>query len=455
MLGVGANIGSMAFLFHGSMIAQAGPLAAITAWVLAAVMSLPLAFILAELASMFPSAGGPYVYKYFALKRLLPGMGEFLGFLTGWMFWIYLVVGYSCMSNGLVNLLSEIFWGDAQAGPLWFGPAVILTLFGSVTALNLVRITSAARMNNLLTLTKISVALVFALLAFSARTSSFSYLLQPTNLSGDSHFWENVMAALPLAIAGFAGIEMCACTASETADARRAVPKAIMATVASVAVIYIGMCAAVGVAAHYVLSADRSMAIIAGTTITATAPSLAGYLGGGWFGVFVTFGVILSIVSCGFSGLLSIARTSLSMAQTGLFPQRFAYLHPTSRVPHYALWFQFLFLSGIGIVAFFLSRTGAVPDAYTFLGATDGFLYGLLALLYGVCLMGLRYTDPGAERPFRLGRGGNRTAWLLALSCGLVFGLAAFACTSWVNQLAGWLLLAAGVPIYAYYRWRK
>src|SRR5437870_5230213 len=63
MLGVGANIGSMAFLFHGAMIAQSGPLAAITAWVLAALMSLPLAFVLAELSSMFPSAGGPYVYK--------------------------------------------------------------------------------------------------------------------------------------------------------------------------------------------------------------------------------------------------------------------------------------------------------------------------------------------------------------------------------------------------------
>src|SRR5688572_29277466 len=69
-IGVSANIGSMAFLFHGSMIAQSGPLAAVVAWILAAFMALPLALVLAELSSMFPSAGGPYVYKYVALKRM-------------------------------------------------------------------------------------------------------------------------------------------------------------------------------------------------------------------------------------------------------------------------------------------------------------------------------------------------------------------------------------------------
>src|SRR5689334_23514369 len=93
MLGVGANIGSMAFLFHSSLIAIGGPLASVIAWILAALVAVPLAFVLAELSSMFPTAGGPYVYKYFALKKLIPGMGELLGFLTGWIFWVSLVCG--------------------------------------------------------------------------------------------------------------------------------------------------------------------------------------------------------------------------------------------------------------------------------------------------------------------------------------------------------------------------
>jgi amino acid transporter len=49
---------------------------------------------------MFPQAGGPYVYKFYALKRLVPGSGEMLGFLTGWLFWIAIIVGLACMANG-------------------------------------------------------------------------------------------------------------------------------------------------------------------------------------------------------------------------------------------------------------------------------------------------------------------------------------------------------------------
>src|ERR1700677_4087135 len=99
-VGVGSIIGSMAWLMHGPMLARSGPAACLFAWVLAGVLSLPLALILMELSSMFPSAGGPYVYKYYALKRLIPGMGELVGFITGWVFWIWLVSAYSCMSNG-------------------------------------------------------------------------------------------------------------------------------------------------------------------------------------------------------------------------------------------------------------------------------------------------------------------------------------------------------------------
>lgn len=124
-IGVGSTIGSYAFLIHGSMIAQAGPLASVLSWLAAAAMSVPLALLLAELSSLFPSAGGPYVYKYFALKRLIPGTGEMFGFLTGWMFWIYVVVSYACMSNGFANLLSNSLFGSSMAAPIWFGPLVI------------------------------------------------------------------------------------------------------------------------------------------------------------------------------------------------------------------------------------------------------------------------------------------------------------------------------------------
>jgi len=452
MIGVSANIGSMAFLFHTCMIAQAGPLASVAAWVIAAAMALPLGLVLAELSSMFPAAGGPYVYKYFALKRLIPGMGEMMGFLTGWIFWIYIIAGYACMSNGLVNLLSASLFGAPQASPLWFGPVVIVGLFGTTTVLNLVRVGAAARINNLFTILKLLVAAAFGVLAVMHPGSSLSNLFNPASPAGGTNFWTNVFCVLPLALAGFSGIEFAGCCASETADARRSVPKAILRTILTVALIYIGMCAAVCIVSPYGLSADKGGAIIPGTTTLATAPSLAGYMGGPVWGFLVTAGVVMSIFSCGFTGLMSGARTSFSMAETGLFPKTFARLNPKTLVPDYGLWFQFAFMSAVGVISYFLAKTGVVPDAYSFLGGTCGFIYGVLALLYGVCLLALRYTDPQMQRPFRIGARGNLIAWVVTLFLTGVYSFVTFGCSHWTHQVAGTALLILGVPIYLYYR---
>src|ERR1700679_298475 len=93
MVGVGSIIGSFAWLIHGPMLARAGVMACVTAWIIASLATVPLALILMELSSMFPKAGGPYVYKYYALTRMIPGKGELIGFLTGWLFWICFIVG--------------------------------------------------------------------------------------------------------------------------------------------------------------------------------------------------------------------------------------------------------------------------------------------------------------------------------------------------------------------------
>ncbi|MBZ0186656.1 MAG: amino acid permease, partial [Candidatus Obscuribacterales bacterium] len=159
MLGVGAIIGSMAWLMHGPMLARAGTPACITAWLIAAIATLPLALILMELSSMFPQAGGPYLYKYYALKRLIPKEGELLGFLTGWLFWVSIMTGLACMSNGLSNLVGSIAYGGSAKAPIWFGPLVIVSLFGITTLCNLVRVGRAALINNIFTLMKFAMAI--------------------------------------------------------------------------------------------------------------------------------------------------------------------------------------------------------------------------------------------------------------------------------------------------------
>ncbi len=416
---------------------------------------MPLALILMELASMFPTAGGPYVYKYYALKRLAPKAGELVGFLTGWLFWIDLLVALACMSNGLVNLLSSSIWGSANASPLWFGPAIILALFGCITLLNLMQVQSASRLNNIFTLLKFAMALSFGALVLFSHSSSITHVLQTSSPTGSTNLFKNVGSVIMLALAGYAGIEISGCTSSETTSAQKSVPRAMFMTLLAVMFIYVAMCVAVGAAAPYVLNATKATMVVAGTNVQATCPSVAGYLGGPLWGTAFTVCVVASIVGCGFGLLLATARLGYSMAKTGLFPKQFAELDVQTKVPKYALLFQFWCLCIIGIGANLLARSGILPDAYTFLAETFGFMYAFIALLYGISAVSLRYTDPHLERTFRIGKKGNSLIWILASITILVWGYAAFGCVQWPHQLAGALILLTGIPIYAYYRWQR
>ena len=451
MLGVGSIIGSMAWLMHAPMLARAGPAACLTAWVIAGTLSLPLALILMELASMFPTAGGPYVYKYYALKRLVPGMGELLGFLTGWIFWIGIMVGLACMSNGLTNLISGMIFAGTASSPVWFGPLVIALLFGSTTALNFLSIGSAAKASNLFTFMKFAMAFGFAALVLTSHHWSMANVMQLTSPAGNSNFSANVASVLMLAMAGFSFMEITGCTSSETADAPHTVPRAMFLTLLSITLIYLSMCFCISIASPFVLSSDKTMLVVPGTTIQANCPAVAGLIGGPLCGRLFTAGVIASIFGCGFTALLGMARVSYSMAETNLFPRQFAYLDPATGVPTYSLWFQFCCVTIIGIGANLAAHSRLFPDAYAFLGDTFGFMYAFVAVLYGVCVVSLRYTDPHLARPFRIGKSGNVLVWLMAGITVAIWGYAALGCVSLAVQLTGLTIALSGLPIYYYY----
>ncbi len=452
MLGVGAMIGSYAWLVHGPMIARAGSFATVMAWLAAAIASLPVAFICAELSSMFPSAGGPYVFKYYAFKRLVPKHGELIGFSTGWLFYICVLTGLACMANGFSNLLSTTIFGGAQASPIWFAPLTITLLYLSCTALNTISVDKASFFNNLATAVKFVMAISFAALIIASPGSSVDYAMKLSNLQGSTNFFANFSSVFLIALSGYAGIEISACAGSETKNASKAVPRAILLTLITTACFYVGMSFAVGAAAPYGLDKSAALAVIPGTSVQATCPALVGHLLGNFWGTIMTAAVVASIFGCGFGCILSCARVGYSMAKTGLFPQKFAQLNEKTRIPQYALWFQFYCLLVLSIGANVLARTGLCPDAYVFMGEVFGFMYSIIALMYGFCLISLRYTDPQLARPFRLGSSGNGLAWLMTFTACLVYGFAAFCCTGLFQQLTGVLLLLSGIPIYVWYR---
>jgi APA family basic amino acid/polyamine antiporter len=450
MLGVGSMIGSMAWLIHGYMLSRAGAAPTLAAWVLAALINLPLCFILAELSSMFPAAGGPYIYKYVALKRLFPAYGQFLGFCTGWLYWVTMISGLSCMANGFAALIATTLYKQANLAPFWLGPVAIVALFAGTTLLNLNPVASISRINNFFTFVKLAMVAVFAALVCGAKTSSLSYIL-PTASSADFQtVASQVMKVLVLAITAFAGIEVVACTSSETEDAKHNISRAIFLTLGTVALIYLVMAVSVFSSAQFMPSKDGYTMLVPGTDFSTSCPSLAEYLGGPFWGRIFAAGVGGSIITCGFGCILALARITYSMSQTKLFPAKFSNLTEKSGVPKDALLFQFFCLSIVGVGTNIASRHIAHFDGYSFLGEVFGFLYSLLAVLYGFSLISLRYTEPKWPRPFRLGQG-NVMAWMLGVFTAGVYAFVAFACAQLPTQLTALGLLLCGVPIYWIY----
>lgn len=441
MLGVGTLIGSMAWLIHGTMIERAGALPSIAAWILGAVTMLPLALVIAELASIYPFAGGPYVYKVEAFKLIMPHKDASLfGFLSGWLYWIAMMTGLAFMTNGLSDLLSQWFLKGEESSWLCF--LVSFALLVLATLINLTRVSTSSRVVNLLTIFKFFMAFFFLFLVISAQGPSPDNLLHNTKASDPISFLQEMNKVLLLCAVAYSGLEVVSCTASETDGASRSVPAAILKTLFTVAAFYIFLAFAVGISMNFsgpeaALRPDQ-----------ATCPAVLGVLCGPLWGSIMGAFVIVSIFSCSVGAVMSNARVSYSMAKSGVFPRVFSDVNASAGVPVYSLWFQLLFVSLIALISRLAYMNGLTGNAYAFLGEVYGVLYSFLAAMYGVSLLILRFKAPQLKRPFRIGRSGNVLAVFVSILVFLIFGYLCLFCAHWTHQLTGLILLLSGIPVY-------
>ena len=140
-------------------------------WVVGAICALAGAFCYSELGINFPSSGGEYVY-------LTEAYGPTWGFMTGW---VSFFAGFSAPIALAALAFSDYvgyFWPDARldhstsAGPAWFplqigwAQLVACALIAMFTLLNFFGVKRVARIQNVLTGTKVVVLLAFIVLGF-------------------------------------------------------------------------------------------------------------------------------------------------------------------------------------------------------------------------------------------------------------------------------------------------
>ena len=357
---------------------------------------------LAEVASQFGRAGGPYLYAREAF-------GRFLGIEVGWLLWLVRLTGAAAAANLFTSYLAE-FWPKEQEPILRL--AVLAILIGFLAAVNYRGVKSGAAVNNVFTVAKLVPLVSFAVLGGI-------YLLRPHpaipgEISGSAGFpirnWLEAVLILMFAYGGFEGAVI---PMAEAKDVKKDVPFALFAGLATTALIYFAIQVVVVRALPYAAATDRPLAVAAGR-MWGTAGSM-----------LISVGALISVYGFLSAQMLHSPRLAFALGETGDFPRLFARVHPRFRTPHISI----LIFAGL---VWILAAAGNFKWNVLLSSVGRLFIYGITCAALPV----LRRKQPDANA-FRL-PAGNLFAIL-----GVVFMVALM---SRINRIE-WIIILSTVAI--------
>ncbi len=415
MIVVGGIIGSGIFILP-SIVAQRLPAAglALLAWAAGGLIALAGAFAFAELATLFPRAGGEYAY----LRETYPPL---VAFLFGWASLALIQGGgLAAVAITFAQYALRLFSRDPAAAPVCAAVAIL-----AVAGVNVLGVKPGSRLLNVLVILKmlaLAVLIAGGLLLPHAPPPAADPAARALS-AGPAAFG----AALVPILFAYGGWQSVNLVAEETRDPRRTLPVALIAGTLTVIAVYLLVNAVLlavlgprGLAATATPAADAARLLFGPAADRLIAASIA-------------------ISAFGFLDLTLLAQTRIyyAMGRDGLFFRGLADLHPRFQTPMAAIALQ----AAWGVLLVLTGTYGELVDSVVF---GDWIFFGLT--VFGVIL--LRRRRPLAERE----PGSFRTPgypWLpvlFLLASALAVGSAIR--TNPRRSAVGAGLLLVGVPVF-------
>ena len=328
--------------------AAAGP-SALVIWVIAALgLFVPLVFTVLELSSRYPQEGGIYVWSKHAF-------GGFAGFITGWTYWAANLPYFpGLLYFGAANIL---FLG----GPSWQSLStnsthfIVVATVGLTIAvvMNIVGLNIGKWLNNVGAIAAwipafllIGMGVVSWSRYGSATEFSVSTLVPSTSLK-DVIFWSTIAFA-------FGGVESGSTMGEEIHDARRTVPRAVLASGVAITVLYL-------VATASVLVAVPPDQVTGLQGVMQAMQAMAARVGAAWLVPVVAVLVTLNVLGGVGGWFAATARLPFVAGIDRYLPAAFGRMHPKWKTPHVALLVQAV----LALVFVFLGQAGtSVRGAY-------------------------------------------------------------------------------------------
>jgi len=431
------------FLTLPLLLAAMGGPQAMLGWVLGAGLAACDGLVWAELGAMMPEAGGTYAY----LGQMFPGRwGRWLSFVFVFqlMFSAPLSVASGCIGlaqyAGFLSpaLVSHAAVHALRVGPYRFGVSAGRASWIAVAVVAVAVVLLYRRLSAMRGLATAMLALVLLTLGWAMLTGLLhGHIAQvlafaPGAFRLNHAFFAGLGSAMLIATYDYWGYYNVTFLGGEAREPERTIPRAVLLSIAMVAVLYVGLNASVlsVMGSPAVMAAGASLdarrALLSEFMQTAYAPSLGPHAAL-LLGKVAALLVMVTAFASVFALLLGYSRIPFAAARDGNFPAVFGRLHRTGLFPVASL----LALAGTACVFCFFSL-GDVIAALVVLRTVLQFG------LQHVGVMVLRARRPEMPRPFRMGL--YPLPPLLALAG---FGFLVFSRPNFSREL----VLAAGVAV--------
>jgi amino acid transporter len=412
MIGVGP------FITLPLILAAMGGPQAMLGWILGAVLALCDGLVWAELGAALPAAGGTYHF----LRSIYPGRrGRLLAFL--FLFQLCFSAPLSVASGAiglgqyatylLPALGTHTHAHMLRTGPYSAGVSVNWATAVAVAAVGLAVVLLYRNLARIQTISMAMGAVVVATIAWILVTGVLhanwhqAFLLPPGAFTLTPGFFAGLGSAMLIATYDYWGYYNVTFLGGEVRDPARTVPRAILISIAIVAVLYLLMNVMVlAVVPWQTMLAQQNLearrAVISIFMETAYGPRI-----GPWLGRLVALLIMFTAFAGIFSLLLGYSRIPYAAARDGAFFRPFARLHPTRGLPYVSL----LTLAGAALLFCFFQLKDVIA-------ALVVVRILLQFLMQHVGVLVLRRTQPNLTRPFRM--------WLyplpaIAAICGFLY----------------------------------
>ncbi len=415
---VGNMVGSGVFLLPASLGAYGG--VSLLGWLFTSAGAMLLALTFARLARALPRAGGPYAYTR-------ASFGDFPAFLVAWVYWISICAGNAAIAVALIGSLS-FFWPALARSSALAAAAAIASIW-LLVAVNVRGVRTAGWVQLVTTVLKLAPLIAIGTIGLLfLHWDNFT----PFNVSGRSTL-SAVSGTAALTLWAFTGLESATIPADDVERPDRTIPRATLLGTALAATVYI-------------LATIAVMGVIPAAALAASdAPfaDAASRMWGPWAAGVVAAGMVIACFGALNGWTLLIGQLPLAAAVDGLLPPVFG--RRTARgTPAVGLAIS----SALVTLIVATNYTKGLVAEFTFI-----ILLSTLATLvaYAFSSLALAVSCVRAGERLRAGR----------LAGPLGAALLAFAYSLWAIVGAGrdavfwgFLLLLAGVPVYAWLRRR-